>query len=73
MRNHCSKIQKMEFYYLNLLTLFFKILAFYLDTLFQCLGVEISYFLVYHMPKYLVYQARYRQLRLDYGGLGLVW
>ena len=31
------------------------------------------YFLVYHMSNCLiVYEVRYRQLRLDYGGLGLV-
>ena len=35
------------------------ILALYLDT--GCVGLEISYFSINHMSKYLVYQGRYRQ------------
>ena len=53
----------MEFQYFHLSpSVFFTILASYSDTLYQCVGLENSYFLVYHMSKYLVYQARYRQL-----------
>ena len=47
--------------------LFFPtILALYLHLLYQCVRVEISYSLVYHMSKYLVYQERYRQLSGNY-------
>ena len=44
----------------------FTVLPSYLDTLYQCVGVEISYFMVYHMSKYLVYPARCRQLSGNY-------
>ena len=54
----------MEFHYFHLSpsVVFFTILVLYLHILYQCVGEEISYFLVYHMSKYLVYQERYRQL-----------
>ena len=31
----------------------------YYDALYQSEGLEISYFLVYHMSQYLIYQPRY--------------
>ena len=47
--------------------LFFPtILALYLHILYQCVRVAISYFLVYHMSIYLVYQESYRQLSGNY-------
>ena len=57
----------MEFHYFRLSpSAVLIIFASYLDTLQLCVGVEISYSLVYHMSKYPVYQARYRQLSGNY-------
>ena len=61
------QIFKMEFHYFHFSTSdFFTIRPLFQDTLYQCGGQEISYFLVYHMSSYLVYQARYKELGGNY-------
>ena len=59
MRNLSSK-NKNKILFFNFHTLSYSLTPkIYYDALHHSIGVEISYFLVYHMSRYLIYQQRY--------------